>query len=74
MPDLRSPIQIQAQHLVHMYYDDPINHKQFLIAQGRTGVEAVGLNTATGRLNTGGLNTATELKGRPQRHTSKRLV
>lgn len=47
MPDLRSLIQIQAQHLVHMYYDDPINHKQFHIPQGGTGVEGVELNMAT---------------------------
>lgn len=32
---LRSPAQIQAQHLVHMCYDDPTNHKQFPIPQGQ---------------------------------------
>lgn len=45
MPNLMSPVQTQAQCLVHMYYDDPINHKQFLIPRGRTGGEAMGLKT-----------------------------
>lgn len=40
-------MQIRDQHLVQVYCDDSIKHKQFSIPQGKTEVETMWLNSVT---------------------------